>query len=667
MKYLTLATIFISHFSFGMFYADFDSMSYTDSDSASESDEPRSSKQFLETVDLREDASMSVEEFLDWLDNLRESDLSSVISTIHSLATWKDVNSNTLLHYVFFQIRKFSELQHIVKPMIELGAKINAQNYAGQTPLHFLKDGIFAQTAICKYKADPSIKDAEGVSGMEAVFPYLLEGLYLIEYPEKALIDTFGEYPVNQYDSNGYTILHHLCREEIDLNTVKYFLEKGANPNAISNNRHKETALHLAASRKRTQERWGLYKLLRQYGADSALKNSNDQTAFDIEVSRAEGEEFLAHVAWKRIEDTKAMLESRRHTISPALKQEALTMATKKRDATFMELLFDHGAQTSRGLYCINHLHILAEASDGNYVTEKDLREIDKCIELCIKAGANINAQDPKTSKTPLLIAAEKGHTRTLQCLIARGANPNITDRSGNIPVYRSKDAQIVLQLLEAGARLDKNEKTIVRDEMEIVSLAINSLVLEQKIEKLKQYFNQGANIIDILPAIHTKWIFSNKAIQDMLILTLTHPLPGPKSEDKSLARLRTNWLTFLMSLKRISYYTKIPKDMRNIIRQSIFPPCKEIIQKVPTKKLTDYAPVYGAKKIIAELVANHLTTIEKRLNDQAISERARGNQSFASLHKDDPDLGKYADPAHIAEVYGPILEKNYTELLFPI
>jgi len=83
-----------------------------------------------------------------------------------------------------------------------------------------------------------------------------------------------------------------------------------------------------------------------------------------------------------------------------------------------------------------------------------------------IDAGAKVNDAQPKTGLTPLLVASAMAHTRSVDLLLEKEANPNVADANGYTPLHRivrdsdyginvkSKDAilTVVKSLLKHGA-----------------------------------------------------------------------------------------------------------------------------------------------------------------------------------------------------------------------
>ncbi|OCA07067.1 ankyrin repeat domain-containing protein [Wolbachia endosymbiont of Trichogramma pretiosum] len=73
-------------------------------------------------------------------------------------------------------------------------------------------------------------------------------------------------------------------------------------------------------------------------------------------------------------------------------------------------------------------LHGIAGENIGGF-----RRTGNQAIDLLLEAGADPNIQDNK-GKTPLYLAASKGHYDNANSLLLKGANPNITSRKGRTP-----------------------------------------------------------------------------------------------------------------------------------------------------------------------------------------------------------------------------------------
>jgi ankyrin repeat protein len=56
---------------------------------------------------------------------------------------------------------------------------------------------------------------------------------------------------------------------------------------------------------------------------------------------------------------------------------------------------------------------------------------------LMIKAGAKVNAAQPKTGVTPLMVATAMTNAQTAELLLDNGAEPNVRDAAGYAPLHR--------------------------------------------------------------------------------------------------------------------------------------------------------------------------------------------------------------------------------------
>jgi len=103
----------------------------------------------------------------------------------------------------------------------------------------------------------------------------------------------------------------------------------------------------------------------------------------------------------------------------------------------------------------------MAQFSDS-YNFLKAVRDKDgaKVTEIISKPGTTIiNTRDNSTGQTALHIVAERRDAGWMSFLLAKGANPNMTDAQGNTPLMvatRLRFVEGAQVLLDSGAQVDK-------------------------------------------------------------------------------------------------------------------------------------------------------------------------------------------------------------------
>ncbi|KAL6847462.1 hypothetical protein ACP4OV_023315 [Aristida adscensionis] len=97
-----------------------------------------------------------------------------------------------------------------------------------------------------------------------------------------------------------------------------------------------------------------------------------------------------------------------------------LFLAAFRGNASIVKILLEHNADPNMITGKFSPLHVALDASSV------------PCVKLLIQAGANVNGVG---SDNPLTSAAEKGLTEAIKCLLEAGADPNVPDMFGRLPI----------------------------------------------------------------------------------------------------------------------------------------------------------------------------------------------------------------------------------------
>lgn len=121
--------------------------------------------------------------------------------------------------------------------------------------------------------------------------------------------------------------------------------------------------------------------------------------------------------------------------------------AAKKGELEIVDLLVARGAEIN-ATTGTGETPLLWAASEGRY----------EIAEFLIAKGADVNTQGGEGSASPLHLAAEMGHRRLVQLLLASGASVDLKDRLGHTPAIRAmqqNNENVVTILAEAGAEIN--------------------------------------------------------------------------------------------------------------------------------------------------------------------------------------------------------------------
>ena len=142
----------------------------------------------------------------------------------------KDVNGNTALHRISNEYD--NPPKKIVQLFINHGANVNAKNKLGATPLHTasINGHLEIVQLLIKYDANPNLQNNLGKTPLHnaAYAGHSLVTQFLLQYNAKPYIS----------DKNSCTALHlaaigmYKYKNRNYIDTIKYLLQKNADPNA---------------------------------------------------------------------------------------------------------------------------------------------------------------------------------------------------------------------------------------------------------------------------------------------------------------------------------------------------------------------------------------------------------------------------------------------------
>jgi|GEM_PF-3168429 len=427
-----------------------------------------------------------------------------------------NVLGDTKLHVAILK----EDRKAVIKAINTDGINLNATNRSGQTALHIALER--KQPSEILFYKEPSPDSKRG--------SYLEKLPDLVELLLKAGVDP------NIQDSNKETALHLACKKFPS--KVAALLKAGANPNIADF--HGYTPLHVAA-----RDYPQLIKPLIEAGANPhlLLKDTQVYTQKGFKTRKGDSVFDLALRAPINLEGIKVLLERKVKIPKNALKVavqfnhntdciDSLLKAgcnVKKLDKNGATLLhkassdaipvlikagLDPNAVDNNGMTA---LHYAAKVGIKDYEGSYWVADCSKRTEALLAHGADPNRLD-KEGNTALhyLLQKRRGHRNLLlnerhsqqnasidnqlNSLLNKGADPNIANRAGQVPLTITHDPKKVQRLLTAGA--NANSSTLSQGWSLLPSAKVFQSLANQGIKSVQIQSEPSTSVLHTMSAL---------------------------------------------------------------------------------------------------------------------------------------------------------------------
>ncbi|XP_076466512.1 transient receptor potential cation channel subfamily A member 1 homolog [Babylonia areolata] len=269
--------------------------------------------------------------------------------------------------------------ESVITYLISKGAKVDAVDIYGQTPLHFAAmrgNEVACKDLLSHRDASIEAQDKQGIS------PLHMAALH--NQVEVALTLIQAGANLRCTDNELSTPLHHACAEG-DMQLVQALFDAGA----------------------KSAEAWVMI--------------SNMVTDQDVEGSTC----LHRAIDNGHYEVTKMCLEKRAEVNRPRKHYTyPLHLAALSGDVRIAQLLMDHSAR----------IDVVNDEQATALHKAASLNHVDM-VQFLVDRGARINRRD-KDNYTPLLLAATYGHVDTVQLLLHKGADCSAVDKYDKTAIY---------------------------------------------------------------------------------------------------------------------------------------------------------------------------------------------------------------------------------------
>ncbi|CAL1299963.1 unnamed protein product [Larinioides sclopetarius] len=332
---------------------------------------------------------------------------------------------NLLLESIALHIAAEEGHTDTVKFLLDEGADINAQDCNGDTALHLSSLNVRKEVVqlLIERKADILIKNNSGTFPLERI---VLNGMTDLLIKEEVVID---------FSYANDTSPFHYGAFYGDINFVNYCIQKGC-PIDIRTNSG-STALLLAT-----------------LGGRVEIVNFLLDNGSDIDAEDQKGCNALKHAVNSNNKKILELLIKKGANLSAAKERTLFLSAVTQGHEDIVDFFLSRNPNIGTSNSEISEFPLHTAVYFGHVTIVKKMLEKVKKDEINVK---------DKSSKTPLIIAAERDHCEIAQILLSNGADPSISSKYGDLPLLIAVEkgsSKMVEILLNSGAGNDSNGKT---------------------------------------------------------------------------------------------------------------------------------------------------------------------------------------------------------------